>query len=170
MSVLAVMAVWNIILLSISFVCLSYLEFPPYQVYFICAAITLSNLGIYAVFVQFEMSCQYIGRRFETVNVLLRQMLFHQPLLDYCYLIENKSPKRVKKLQREMASTIFDPNHTTYLNHSGYVKTRSSLLKPYAIQETMPKNPPRVLSEKEIEDFVANTKVKVLKTMYAEQV
>lgn len=78
------------ILLFVSYFYLSHLVFPPYQVYFICLAISLSNFGLYSVLLQFKWSCQYLYRRFHYVNSLLQQLIFDQPLSHYCVVLETK--------------------------------------------------------------------------------
>lgn len=89
-AVIVVMSSFILFLLGITYHYLSYLEFPPFQIYFICLAISLSNYGLYTVFLQFKWSCQFLYRRFFYVNMLLQQLQFDQPISKYCKLAETK--------------------------------------------------------------------------------
>lgn len=88
--IIILVASFIMFLLGITYHYLSYLEFPAYQIYFICLAISLSNYGLYAVFLQFKWSCQHLYRRFYYVNMLIQQLQFDRPMSDYCTLNEPK--------------------------------------------------------------------------------
>lgn len=79
-----------VVLLAVTYYYLSHLKLPEYQIYYVCLAISLSNFGLYSVHMQFNISCQYLYRRFHYVNVILQQLLFDQPLSEICDIIEGK--------------------------------------------------------------------------------
>lgn len=149
-------------LLTITYWDLSNLTFPPNQQYFICATIALSNFGLYSVFVQFKWACHYLHKRFQCINSLLRQLLFHEPLTDNCFLLETASSGNSKK--DEFASTIFNPKsaNTTFISHSSIVKGRfGKSHRPKAL----PSGEVRVLSQSEIEHIAKKMNIGTWKAM-----
>lgn len=156
-----------IILVAVSYFNLGYLEFPPHQVYFICTAISLSNFGLYSVFVQFKWSCMCINRRYKFINSVLKQLLFHKPITSYCLLIDTKSSTTKSSFDSQLESPIFDRKHgkVSYLSHSKFVQSRIGFSKTPFFQQTLPAKDIRILSQAEIEEYAKKMNVSLLKSL-----
>lgn len=159
------------ILFVVSYLYLSYLEFPGHQLYFICAAITISNLGLYSVFCQFKWSCQYIHRRFDFINQLLQQLLFHMPMSDYCHFIDIKTPKKKQNLAVGLPDLHFHhkPGQISYLSHSNFAPSQKGFAKLHINQPALPTKDARKISQAEIETYAKKMNISVLKSIVSEK-